>query len=322
MKHQNIIIAAFAILESLSGPMTLWAEHVSSKGMPAVVKHLEMEIQGIKIAYREAGDPSRPTVLLLHGFPTSSHMFRNLIPILANDYHVLAPDYPGYGASDMPMLDEFDYSFANFAKIVDEFVAKKGVKSYALYLMDYGAPIGYRLFAKHPKRVTAFIIQNGNAYEEGLKEFWDPIKAYWKDKTKENAEPLRGFLTFETTKWQYTHGVPDPSLVSPDNWIYDQYLLDRPGNQEIQLEMFYSYQTNVDEYPKWQKLFRKHQPPAIIVWGKDDYIFPEAGAHPYKRDLENLEVHIIDAGHFVLESQLQFAAEKILGFLDKQVSGK
>jgi len=215
-------------------------------------------------------------------------------------------------------LSSNSHSFANFAKIVDEFVAKKGVKSYAMYLMDYGAPIGYRLFAKHPKRVTAFIIQNGNAYEEGLKEFWDPIKAYWNDKTTENAEPLRGFLTFETTKWQYTHGVPDPSLVSPDNWIYDQYLLDRPGNQEIQLEMFYSYQTNVDEYPKWQKLFRKHQPPAIIVWGKDDYIFPEAGAHPYKRDLENLEVHILDAGHFVLESHLQFAAEKILTFLEKQ----
>ena len=185
--------------------------------------------------------------------------------------------------------------------------------------MDYGAPVGFRLAVKHPERVETLIVQNGNAYDEGIdNDFWKPIKTYWKNRTTAQGDKLRSLLTLDATKWQYTHGVRNVKSISPGTWGHVQPLLDRPGNQEIQLEMFYSYQTNVDEYPKWQKLFRKHQPPSIIVWGKDDYIFPEAGAHPYKRDLENLEVHIIDAGHFVLESHLQFAAEKILKFLNKQ----
>ena len=283
----------------------------------ATVHHRSAKVQGIDIAYREAGDPGRPTVLLLHGFPTSSHMFRHLMPVLGARYHVLAPDYPGFGASQMPKLGEFDYSFANFADLVDTFLQEKKVEEYVLYLMDYGAPVGYRLFAKHPERVKGFVIQNGNAYEEGLKEFWDPLRKLWADRTKANEDALRPFFTLETTKWQYTHGVPDVSLISPDNWHHDQYLLDRDGNQDIQIELFHSYGTNVGEYPKWQKLFREHQPPALLVWGKNDVIFPADGAHPYKRDLKTLEFHLLDTGHFALETHGDFIAGRMLDFLDR-----
>ncbi len=290
--------------------------HVDPAGL-AIVHHRTMEIQGVEIAYREAGDPSRPTILLLHGFPTSSHMFRNLIPVIGAQYHVIAPDYPGYGASAAPAAADFDYSFENFADIVGELVERKQVSSYALYLMDYGAPVGYRLFAEHPDRVTGFVIQNGNAYEEGLREFWDPIRAYWNDPSDENGNALRGFLNLDTTKWQYTHGVGDVSRVSPDNWYHDQYLLDRAGNQDIQLAMFYDYRTNVPEYPKWQALFRQYQPPALLVWGENDHIFPAEGAHPYKRDLTDLEFHLLPTGHFALEEFGGFIAERMLAFLDR-----
>lgn len=281
-----------------------------------------MEIQGIDIAYREAGDPSNPAIVLLHGFPTSSHMFRELIPQLAVNYHVIAPDYPGFGASAMPAPGEFEYSFANFANVVNELLERKSVDKYAMYLMDYGAPVGFRLFAKHPERVSGFIIQNGNAYDEGLETFWDPIKAYWADPSSQNRENLRSsLLTIDATKWQWTHGIPDNKLelVSPDNWYHDQYLLDRPGNKDIQLEMFLSYGTNVTEYPRWQELFREHQPPALIVWGKGDYIFPATGAHPYERDLASVEKHIIDTGHFALETHLDFISTKIDAFMIRTV---
>ena len=279
-----------------------------------------IEIQGIDIAYREAGDPANPAIVLLHGFPTSSHMYRELIPQLADKYHVIAPDYPGFGASAMPTVDKFEYSFANFANVVNELLEKKSVEKYAMYLMDYGAPVGYRLFAKHPERVTGFIIQNGNAYDEGLEAFWDPIKTYWADPSTENREQLRSaLLTIDATKWQWTHGIPDDKLelVSPDNWHHDQYLLERPGNKDIQLAMFLSYGTNVSEYPNWQALFREHQPPALVVWGKGDYIFPASGAHPYERDLESVEKYILDTGHFALETHLDFISKKIDTFLDK-----
>lgn len=275
------------------------------------------QIEGLNIAYREAGDPANPTVLLLHGFPTSSHMFRELIPDLAEKYHVIAPDYPGFGASDMPDAAEFEYSFANTAELMTALLDEKGVDDYAVYLMDYGAPVGYRMFAADPERVTGFIIQNGNAYEEGLREFWDPMKAYWADPSTENGDALRGFLTLDATKWQFTHGVKDPSTISPDNFWHVQYLLDRPGNQEVQLEMFLDYGTNVGEYPKWQALFREHQPPALLVWGANDYIFPAEGAHPYKRDLDDLEFHLLDTGHFALEEHGAEIADKMLTFLDR-----
>ena len=282
---------------------------------PFAVDMKSMEIEGQTIAYREAGDPSNPTVLLLHGFPTSSHMFRELIPVLAEEYHVIAPDYLGFGASDMPPAEEYDYSFANAAKSITHLIDAKGVDTYSVYLMDYGAPIGYRMFAEHPERVTGFIIQNGNAYDEGLREFWDPIKTYWADPSEENGDALRGFLTLDATKWQFTHGVGDVSTVNPDNFWHVQYLLDRPGNQKVQLEMFLDYGTNVTEYPKWQALFREHQPPALIVWGKNDHIFPAEGAHPYKADLNDVEFHLLETGHFALEEYGDVIAAEMQDFL-------
>lgn len=283
----------------------------------SLVKYRSETIQGLEIAYREAGDPDNPTLLLLHGFPTSSHMFRDLIPQVADTWHVIAPDYPGYGASDMPLAEEFEYSFDNLARILTELIDRKGVERYAAYLMDYGAPIGYRMFAEQPERVSAFVIQNGNAYEDGLLEFWDPIKAYWADPSKENGDQLRPFLTLEGTKWQFQTGMQNPERVSADNYGHVQYLLDRPGNQEVQLKLFLDYGTNVAEYPKWQALFREHQPETLLMWGKNDPIFPEAGAHPYKRDLENLEFHILDTGHFALEEYGSAIAERIIALRDR-----
>ncbi len=256
------------------------SEEAKSTSYPTLYK--TVEIDGLEIFYREAGPKDAPTILLLHGFPTSSHMFRNLISELSQDFHLVAPDYPGFGFSSMPTVDEFEYSFDNLANVIDKFTKKIGLKKYSLYLQDYGAPVGFRLFVKNPNKVQALIIQNGNAYDEGLRDFWIPLKAYWKDKSDENAEPLKGFLTLETTKWQYTHGVRNTETISPDNWGHVQPLLDRPGNQAIQLELFYSYGTNPPLYPKWQAYMRKYQPPTLIVWGKNDYIFPAEGAYPYK----------------------------------------
>ncbi|AXI46684.1 hydrolase [Sulfitobacter sp. SK012] len=281
------------------------------------VRFNSAQIDGLNIAYREAGDPANPTVLLLHGFPTSSHMFRNLIPELAENYHVIAPDYPGYGASDMPDAADYEYSFANTAEVITQLLDQKNVDDYAVYLMDYGAPVGFRMFAEHPERVSGFIIQNGNAYEEGLKEFWDPLKAYWADPSAENGDQLRGFLEMDATKWQFTHGTQKPEAISPDNFWHVQYLLDRPGNQEVQLEMFLDYGANVAEYTKWQALFREHQTPALLMWGKNDHIFPADGAHPYKRDLENLEFHLLDTGHFALEEYGDEIAGRMNEFLDR-----
>lgn len=246
------------------------------------VLYKTQKVGELEIFYREAGPKGAPTVLLLHGFPTSSQMFRNLIPTLAERYHVIAPDYPGYGNSSAPAHDKFEYSFDNLAGIVDQFLGKIGVERYALYLMDYGAPIGYRIAAKHPERVTALIVQNGNAYDEGIdNDFWKPIKAYWADPTNPgNRDALRGLLTRDATIWQYTHGVRNKEAISPDTWNVDQPLLDRAGNNEIQLDMFLSYGSNPPLYPQWQDYFRKHQPPALIVWGKNDQIFPSAGAEP------------------------------------------
>lgn len=260
------------------------------------------QVRGLDIFYREAGDPGKPTLLLLHGFPTSSHMFRNLIPALAADYHIVAPDYPGYGNSSVPSRDEFNYTFDNMASIVGEFVEQLGLDRYALYLMDYGAPVGFRLATAHPERVTALIVQNGNAYDEGLDNpFWEPIKKYWKEPSQANRDALRGLLTREATIWQYTHGVRDKRAISPDTWNVDQPKLDRPGNNEIQLDMFLSYGSNPPLYPQWQKYLRTYQPPTLIVWGKKDEIFPEAGAHPYLRDLKNVDFNLLNTGHFALE---------------------
>ncbi|MGD1914880.1 MAG: alpha/beta fold hydrolase [Phycisphaerales bacterium] len=283
------------------------------------VSYRTTEIEGLEIFYREAGSADAPVVLLLHGFPTSSHMFRELIPELASEYRVIAPDYPGFGESATPPRDEYDYTFANAADIVGQLIDELGVESYSVYLMDYGAPVGFRLFEAEPERVDACIIQNGNAYDEGLREFWDPIKAYWAERTEANAAPLREFLNLEGTKWQYTHGVRNVENISPDTWNHVQPKLDRPGNKDIQLDYFYDYRTNVDRYDEWQRLFREHQPPTLITWGTGDYIFPTEGAHPYRRDLEDVEFHLLETGHFALEEDGDVIAGLMLDFLGRKV---
>ncbi len=284
------------------------------------VWYRSVEIGGLEIFYREAGPSDAPTILLLHGFPTSSHMFRNLIPALADEFHLVAPDYPGFGNSAQPPMEEFEYTFDRLAEVIEKFTESLGLNKYSIYLMDYGAPVGFRLAAKHPDRVQTLIVQNGNAYDEGLREFWDPIKKYWKDRTPENAEPLKGFITPDGVKWQYTHGVRNPEVISPDNWNVDLRHLTREGNPAIQLALFYSYASNPPLYPEGQDYFRKHQPPTLIVWGKNDHIFPAEGAHPYKRDLKNLEFHLLDTGHFALEEDGDVIARHIRNFLGRTVS--
>jgi len=266
-----------------------------------LVRYGTETVDGLDIFYREAGRAGNPQVVLLHGFPTSSHMFRDLIPRLAGDFHVIAPDYPGFGLSSMPSTEEFDYTFANIASIVETVLFRRGFDRYALYLMDYGAPVGFRIAEAHPERVTGLIVQNGNAYDEGLREFWDPIKKYWASGSAKDRDALRGLLTIDATKWQYQHGTRQPESISPDNWLVVQPLLDRPGNQAIQLALFYDYRTNVPLYPRWQQYFREFQPPTLIVWGAKDPIFPAEGAHPYLRDLPDAELHLLDTGHFALE---------------------
>jgi len=282
------------------------------------VQHKTVTLDGLDVFYREAGPSGAPVVLLLHGFPTSSHMFRNLIPALADRFRVIAPDYPGFGHSSMPTFDQFDYTFDNLALVIEKFTRRLDLARYTLYVQDYGAPIGFRLAAKHPQRVEALVIQNGNAYEEGLRDFWKPFKAYWRDRSEANAAALRQFLELDATKWQYTHGVRQLEAISPDNWLIDQSLLERPGNKDIQLQLFYDYGSNPPRYPEWQAYFRQHQPPTLIVWGKRDQIFPADGAYPYRRDLKNLEFHLLDTGHFALEEDHHVIAGLMKRFLESK----
>lgn len=310
------LAVAFAPTVRAAEPATIVepaAPHVTT------VHYRSASVGGVNVFYREAGPSDAPVVLLLHGFPTSSHMFRNLIPQLADRYRVIAPDYPGFGQSDAPDHTKFAYTFAHFADIVDELTTQLGAKQYAMYVMDYGAPVGYRLALKHPDRVSALIIQNGNAYEEGLKEFWNPIKAYWADNSPAQRASLDFLVKPETTKFQYVDGVSDVTRIDPDNWVHDQALLDRPGNKDIQLDLFLDYGTNVPLYPQFQAFFRERQPPAIILWGKNDTIFPADGAYPYKRDLPKVEFHLFDTGHFALEDKADEMVPLIRDFLDRNI---
>ena len=282
--------------------------------LTSTVHYNTIRIGDIDVFYRDAGPRNAPVLLLLHGFPTSSNMFRNLIPRLAGSFRVIAPDYPGYGFSSMPDRKDFSYTFENMTTIVDKLLEKLDINAYSLYVMDYGAPIGYRLALRHPEKVTGLIVQNGNAYEEGLLAFWDPIKKYWNDATPENRAALTFMVSPETTKWQYQNGVGELTHLDPTTWTLDQTLLDRPGNGEIQLDMLYDYGSNVPLYPQFQEFFRKYQPPTLIVWGKNDYIFPPEGAIPYKRDLPNVQTHLLDTGHFALETHGEEIASRIERF--------
>ena len=277
-------------------------------------------VDGLKVFYREAGDPQAAAVLLLHGFPTSSHMFRELIPALADRYHVVAPDLPGFGYTEAPDRATFKYSFDQLAQVVDRFTEVVGLRRYAIYVFDYGAPIGFRLALRHPERITAVISQNGNAYLEGLSEGFNPIQAYWKDPSPENRAALRAFLTPQTTQWQYTHGAPAPERVSPDTWTLDSALLARPGNDEIQLDLFGDYQSNIALYPKFQDYLRTRRPPLLAVWGKNDPFFLPPGAQAFKRDQPDAEIHLLDAGHFALESQGPHIAGIIRDFLARKLT--
>jgi pimeloyl-ACP methyl ester carboxylesterase len=277
---------------------------------------------GNRIFYRQAGPETAPTILLLHGFPSSSHMFRNLIPALADRYHVVAPDLPGFGFSDAPDRKQFRYTFENLTKAIDSFTQSIGLERFAIYVFDYGAPVGFRLALARPERITAIISQNGNAYLEGLSQGWNPIQKYWKEPTPENRAALRDFLKPEATKWQYVHGVPDESRVAPESYELDSALLARPGNDEIQLDLFLDYASNVALYPKFQEYFRIKQPSLLAVWGKNDPFFLPPGAEAFKRDNPNAEVHFYDTGHFALETHHQEIAGAICDFLGRKLASK
>jgi pimeloyl-ACP methyl ester carboxylesterase len=276
-------------------------------------------VDGLNVFYRAAGTPGAPGLLLLHGFPTSSHMYRELIPALADRYHVVAPDLPGFGFTDAPDRKQFAYSFEHLAEVIDRFTEVIGLSSYAMYVFDYGAPIGFRLALRHPERITALISQNGNAYLEGLSEGWNPIQAYWKDPSPENRAALRAFLEPQATRWQYTHGVATPERLSPETWTLDSALLARPGNDEIQLDLFSDYQSNVALYPKFQEYIRTRRPPLLAVWGRNDPFFLPAGAEAFLRDHPQAEIHLLDAGHFALESRGPEIAEIIREFLERKL---
>jgi len=274
-------------------------------------------VDGLKIFYREAGDHEAPALLLLHGFPTSSHMFRDLIPLLSDRYHIFAPDLPGFGFSDSPDRSQFTYTFAHLTEVIDRFTQEIGLQHYALYIFDYGAPVGLRLALKHPERVTAIVSQNGNAYQEGLSNGWNPIEKYWRAPTEANRAALREFLKPETTKFQYVHGVSEEALVAPETYTLDSTLLAKPGNDEIQLDLFLDYASNVALYPEFQAYFRTHKPPLLAVWGKNDPFFLPAGAEAFKRDNPSAEVHLYDTGHFALETHVHQIAAVIRDFLGR-----
>ena len=281
----------------------------------SAIHYRTVDVKGLKVFYREAGAANAPKLLLLHGFPSSGHMFRDLIPLLADRFHIIAPDLPGFGQSNMPPRAEFKYTFDNIADVIDRFTEVVGFDRFAVYVFDYGAPTGFRIATKHPDRVTAIISQNGNAYEEGLSEGWSPIRAYWQDPSETNRKALRTFLAPETTRWQYTHGVSDEASVSPDGIALDNFYLARPGADEVQLDLFGDYKSNVALYPAFQDYFRKHKPRLLAVWGKNDPFFLPPGAEAFKRDIPNADVRFFDTGHFALETHAEPIAAAMREFL-------
>ncbi|HEV3198466.1 MAG TPA: alpha/beta hydrolase [Bryobacteraceae bacterium] len=292
----------------------------SGQAIQPKISYRNQKVGDINIFYREAGSPSRPAVVLLHGFPSSSHMYRGLIPKLAERYRVIAADMPGFGYSDQPAAGKFAYTFAHLTDVMDEFLSAIGVQKYSIYVMDYGSPVGFRLFVKHPERIQAIISQNGNAYVEGLSPFWaEFLEPYWKERNAKTEKKVRGLLALETTRFQYTQGARDPESINPDSYTFDQMILDRPGNPEIQLALFYDYRTNVQQYPQWHETLRRAQPPLLAVWGKNDPIFSPPGAEAFRRDIPKAEIRFLDTGHFALEEDLDEIADRVLAFLDKNV---
>jgi pimeloyl-ACP methyl ester carboxylesterase len=281
----------------------------------STVTYRKVDVDGIGVFYREAGPKDAPTILLLHGFPTAGHMFRDLIPELADHFHLVAPDLPAFGQSDMPARGAFTYTFKNLANVIDRFTTVIGLNRFAMYVFDYGAPVGFRLAVRHPDRISVIISQNGNAYEEGLSQGWNPIRAYWQDASPSNRGALRSFLAPETTRWQYVHGVADVTMVPPDGYSLDNFYLARPGADEIQLDLFGDYKSNVALYPDFQAYFRTHQPPLLAVWGKNDPFFLPEGAKAFRRDISAAQVDFFDTGHFALETHAKEIAAKIRGFL-------
>ena len=323
---KNIALNALAAASMAFGAPPA-SEEATARQVPAqpsssVIHYRTAKVEGLDIFYREAGPKDAPTILLLHGFPSSSFQYRNLIPALADRYHVVAPDYPGFGESSAPDHTKFAYTFAHLTDVTEALLSQIGVNSYTIYIQDYGAPVGLRLALRHPGRVTGLIVQNGNAYKDGIQDFWKPVEALWADPTPANRNGLRKVLTPELTKWQYLNGVKDPSRVDPDTWGHDQRLLDRPGNDEIQLDLFYDYRTNVALYPQFHTLFRTRKPPTLIVWGANDEIFPAAGAKAYLRDNPQAELHLIDSGHFALEDRGDEIIPLIRDFLGRTLPAR
>ena len=281
------------------------------------IRYRKTNVDGFNVFYREAGRADAPALLLLHGFPSAGHLFRELIPMLSDRFRIIAPDLPGFGQSDMPPRDKFSYTFAKLAEVIERFTEVIGLARFAIYVFDYGAPTGFRMALRHPERIAAIISQNGNAYEEGLSEGWNPIRVYWQDPSKANRAALRAFLSPETTVWQYTHGVADTSLVSPDGYSLDNFYLARPGADEVQLDLFGDYKSNVAMYPEFQAYFRKYKPPLLAAWGKNDPFFLPPGAEAFKRDIPGAEVRFFDTGHFALETHCEEIATAIREFLPR-----
>ena len=322
LNHLNMKTTVFIILMIVSMvTASAQPERLMSSSRESIdaasIRYKTMMIGGLSIFYREAGDPSKPTILMLHGFPSSSHMYRDLLRDLASTYHVIAPDYPGFGLSSCPGVDQYEYTFDNLSTTVEQFIIALKLTEVVLYVQDYGGPIGFRIASRRPKLIRALIIQNANAYKEGLGDAIAPMKNYFTNPTEETEKGARWIFT--TTKWQYTDGAGDSSRISPDSYLVDQFFLDRPGIDKIQLALFRDYKNNLTLYPKWQSYFREMQPPALVLWGRNDKIFIAPGAEAYKRDLKKIEVHLLNGGHFMLEEYHQEAAKLIHSFLVKNL---